>query len=198
MTDDILMRGFADPSRDSQALFRAVMNAMAQPGEVLPLPALPTAPAPLTPELASIALALCDFETPVWLDARLAASDAVPAYLRFHTAAPIVSAAEAASFAFCVEPDALPDLDRFALGTIDYPDRSTTLVIAVRTLVSGEGRRFTGPGIDGHVRFRAEPVPDRLLTQRAALARIYPRGLDIVFCAPGCVAALPRSTRMEA
>ncbi len=52
----MLAPGFADPVHDAQATFRAVMDALARPG--LPRPLTPglTPPAPLTPELAAVAL----------------------------------------------------------------------------------------------------------------------------------------------
>ncbi len=49
---------FADPVRDAQAAFRAVMNAMARPGSVQPVARLAGAPAPLSPTAAAIAVAL--------------------------------------------------------------------------------------------------------------------------------------------
>jgi alpha-D-ribose 1-methylphosphonate 5-triphosphate synthase subunit PhnH len=58
-------RGFADPVLDSQSVFRTVMMALARPGTIAELATgqlLP--PAPLTPELAAVALTLCDHETP--------------------------------------------------------------------------------------------------------------------------------------
>ena len=37
--------------------------------------------------------------------------------------------------------------DRFALGTSEYPDRSTTLVLQVDRFGGGEGLSLAGPGI---------------------------------------------------
>ncbi|MBD0275911.1 MAG: phosphonate C-P lyase system protein PhnH, partial [Acetobacteraceae bacterium] len=80
-----LVPGFGDPVRDAQAVFRAVMDALARPGPPRALPAgLPRPPGPLAPELGAIALALADHEAPLWLDAPLAAvvlAGFLPAYL---------------------------------------------------------------------------------------------------------------------
>ncbi|TIL97235.1 MAG: carbon-phosphorus lyase subunit PhnH, partial [Mesorhizobium sp.] len=48
--------GFADPVFNAQTVFRAVMNAMARPGSVQPLPAFARPPAPLSATAGAIAL----------------------------------------------------------------------------------------------------------------------------------------------
>ncbi len=197
MTVTVPYPGFADPVRDSQAVFRTLMDAMARPGTLGRISPPVEAPAPLRPGCASLVLTLCDNDTPVWLDAGLAASPGVAAFIRFHTGAPIVSEPGEAAFALVADPACLLPLDRFALGTIDYPDRSTTLIVAVETLDDGAGWRLRGPGVDGEARFAAVPLPDDVADCRRALATLFPRGLDMVFVAGDRVAALPRSTRVE-
>lgn len=127
---------FADPVHDAQRTFRAVMNAMARPGTIHRVAGLVAAPAPLSPVAAAVAVALADYETPLWLDAPLAAMPDVPAYLTFHTGARIVAAPSQAAFALVADAGSLPDFAEFALGTDVYPDRSTTLVVQVESLVA--------------------------------------------------------------
>lgn len=194
-----LAPGFDRPARDAQAVFRAVMEALARPGTVQPLPAgLPRPPAPLTPGLGAIALALADHETPLWLDAPLAAAPAVAEWLRFHTGAPVTADPALAAFALVADPPRCPPLAAFAQGTPDYPDRSATLVLAVTALATGEGLPLEGPGIRGQTRLAAAPLPpdfrERLANNRARL----PLGVDHLLVAPGSVAGLPRSTRVTA
>ncbi|MDP3547454.1 MAG: phosphonate C-P lyase system protein PhnH, partial [Phreatobacter sp.] len=128
---------FADPVHDAQQTFRAVMNAMARPGTIHAVPGLAAAPAPLLPVAAAVAVALADYETPLWLDASLAAAPDVASYLTFHTGARIVAAPAQAAFALIADPAALPDSVDFALGTDVYPDRSTTLILQVQSLATG-------------------------------------------------------------
>ncbi|MBL8584289.1 MAG: phosphonate C-P lyase system protein PhnH, partial [Rhizobiaceae bacterium] len=52
--------GFAQPVFDAQAVFRAVMDAMARPGSVHAIGERATPPSPLLPATAAVALALCD------------------------------------------------------------------------------------------------------------------------------------------
>jgi alpha-D-ribose 1-methylphosphonate 5-triphosphate synthase subunit PhnH len=192
-----LEKGFSDLARDSQRVFRAIMNAMARPGSIVDVDAGLAPPEPLTTGAAALALALCDFETPLWLDAAMA-NEATRGYLRFHTGAPIVEAPEKAAFALIASPLGLPDLNAFPLGSLEYPDASATLIVQVRNLVADGGWRLSGPGIDGETSFEAAPLPRDFVARRAALHPKFPRGLDIIFVAEGSAAALPRTTRIEA
>jgi alpha-D-ribose 1-methylphosphonate 5-triphosphate synthase subunit PhnH len=196
VSDDPLAPGFASPVHDAQACFRAVLEAMAHPGRIVALPprlAAP-APAPLGAAAAAIALSLCDLDTAVWLDAALAG--AAP-YLRFHCGCPVAPAPALAQFAFVAAPQELPPLDGFALGSDEYPDRSTTLVIEVAGLTGSSGRTLSGPGIEGTARLSVEALPRRFWTERALLAELLPRGIDVIFTCGARLAALPRSTRVE-
>lgn len=187
-----LAPGFPDPVHDAQRTFAAVMRAMAEPGRPVPLPSALEPPAPLSPELAAVALALADYETPIFLDAPLAAAREVARFLRFHTGAPIVAAPSAARFAFLADGATMPDLSAFAQGEPDYPDRSATLVVEVAWFGDGP-LLLEGPGIAGRRGFGAAPLPDDLAARLAANRAAFPLGVDLILCAPGRVAALPRS-----
>lgn len=195
MTTASLAAGFADPPRQSQQMFRAAMWAMARPGTAQPLATSLAPPAPLTPELAALALTLVDFETPLWLDAPLAAVPEVAEFLRFHTSARIVTAPEEAAFALVSDPLTMPPLAAFAQGEPDYPDRSVTLLVAVATLADGP---FTleGPGIKDTCGFGAAPLPADFAAQMEANRAGFPLGVDLILAAPGAVLGLPRSVRL--
>ena len=70
--------GFADPVHDSQQTFRALLDALAQPGLYQTTVAV-APPAGLTPSCAAAALTLLDLETTVWLQPGL--PQAVPDWL---------------------------------------------------------------------------------------------------------------------
>jgi alpha-D-ribose 1-methylphosphonate 5-triphosphate synthase subunit PhnH len=188
---------FADPVRDSQATFRAVLDAMARPGRIV-TPPLPVGPRPageLSPAAAAVALTLVDFETPVWLDPTL--GSAAP-WLRFHCGAPQVEDPAKAAFAFARGPEALPALDQLDLGSEEYPDRSTTLVLEVAGLEAESGLRLTGPGIENESRLAVAGLAAGWWQARAALGILFPLGLDLILVAGDRLAALPRTTRVEA
>jgi alpha-D-ribose 1-methylphosphonate 5-triphosphate synthase subunit PhnH len=185
---------FRDPPRDTQGVFRVVMNAMARPGRILPLRVGFNCPVPLSPAAAAILIALADYETPIWLDRALGSAEGVTEFLRFHTGARIVGEPEEAGFAVIAEAAAAPLLASFAQGTPDYPDRSATLIYQVEYPMA-EGWTLAGPGIAGEARFRAAPLTADFVSQRHA-NRAFPLGVDVLFTASGAIAALPRSTRI--
>lgn len=187
--------GFADPVHDAQRAFRAVMAAMAEPGRRLPLATELAPPAPLSAEMAAVALTLLDFETPFWLDPSLAAAPEVAGFLIFHTGASRTPRPEAARFALVGDGARLPDLAPFAQGEPDFPDRSATLLVAADTLEEAPWH-LGGPGIAGTRGFGARPLPEDFTARWTHNHARFPLGVDLIFCAPGQVAALPRSTRL--
>ncbi|MBI5128685.1 MAG: phosphonate C-P lyase system protein PhnH [Rhodopseudomonas palustris] len=190
-----LSAGFADKVTSAQTTFRAVMQAMARPGTVQRLDTgLQQVPAPLTAATAAIALTLFDHDTPLWLDEATRVA-AVTQWLRFHTSAPLVSEPDAAAFALIADPGAMPPLERFALGSNDYPDRSTTLILQLGSLDDGPAFDLSGPGIRGTAVLHAA-LPAELLTQRDALTPLFPRGLDFILAAGDAIVAIPRTTRL--
>ncbi len=197
MSASTLSGGFAEPVLDAQRAFRAVMQAMARPGTVQPLGVLPRPPAPLTPELAAVALTLIDHETPVWLGSPLRDLDEVRRWLAFHTGAPVVDAPEEADFAFAASPQGLPALSAFRQGTAEYPDLGATVVLGLPSLAGGVPVRLAGPGIAREAAFAPEGLAPGWWRERIAMRDAFPLGVDLVFCARGHVAGLPRSTRIE-
>jgi alpha-D-ribose 1-methylphosphonate 5-triphosphate synthase subunit PhnH len=187
--------GFAEPVLAAQSTFRTVMDAIARPGMVRRLAGI-AAPPPLSPSAAAIALTLLDYETPFWLDAPLAAPQ-VARWVSFHTGAPLTRDPAAAAFAFVADSTALPPFDAFALGSPEYPDRSTTLILQVARLADGDGLTLRGPGIAGSRRLAAAPLPDDFARRLAANRALYPRGVDIVLAAADAIVALPRSLHVE-
>jgi alpha-D-ribose 1-methylphosphonate 5-triphosphate synthase subunit PhnH len=191
-------RGFAEPARQSQQIFRAAMDAMARPGTIKTIALGLSPPAPLTPGMAALALTLLDYETSVWLDGPLATSDEVARYLRFHTGASLAASPAKAAFALIAAPEALPPLERFALGTDDYPDRSTTLLVQTTTLRDDQGWTLSGAGVrPGGVRLLVAPLPGTFRAERGALQDLFPRGIDCFFLAAASLAALPRTTVLK-
>jgi alpha-D-ribose 1-methylphosphonate 5-triphosphate synthase subunit PhnH len=193
----MLRPGFRDPVHDAQGVFRAVLDALARPGTIHAITTRLDPPEPLTPELAAIALALTDGDTPVWLDPALAASPEVAAYLRFHTGAPLTDDPARAAFAFVREAGRCPPLATFAQGSPAYPDGSTTLVLALDALDTGAGLRLTGPGIRGTADLALAPMPPGWPGALRENHAGFPLGVDGLLTAPGRVAGLPRSTAVE-
>ncbi len=191
-----LPAGFADKVLSAQSTFRSVMDAMARPGSVQQVSAGVGTPGPLMPGAAAIALTLFDHDTPVWLDAEMRKSSEVAKWLKFHSGAPVVDDASISSFALIGDGGALPELSCFALGSNEYPDRSTTLVVQVESVTHGPAYELRGPGIDGTATLHATIQPKDMFERLSITEALFPRGIDVVLVSGEGIVAIPRTTRL--
>ena len=200
-TAETIDGGFADPVFDAQSVFKALMDAMARPGNILPVRTLATPPAPLSATAAAVALTLCDHDTPLWLDEALAGSTAVRSWLAFHTGAPLADAPGEAAFALVADPIGLTSLADFARGSQEYPDRSTTLILQVDALIGDAGAPnllfLEGPGIQTTATLAVSPLPENFLPEWQDNRARFPRGVDTVLAASGAIACLPRTVKIR-
>ncbi|TCP42429.1 phosphonate C-P lyase system protein PhnH [Rhodovulum marinum] len=183
-----LTGGFDDAPRAAAIAFRAMLEAMARPGRIFDI-AGAAPPAPLSVAAGTALLVLADGTTPVHLAGGHDTAD-LRDWITFHTGAPLCGRAEA-SFAVGGWQALLP-LDDWRIGQPDYPDRSATLIVEMAALVPA-GARLTGPGIETEHRLGLPEVAGF-----RANAALFPLGLDFLFTAGARIAALPRTTKVEA
>ncbi|QGZ63942.1 phosphonate C-P lyase system protein PhnH [Paraburkholderia acidisoli] len=204
-----LAPGFGDPVHDTQAVFRTLLDALARPGTIgvieTPLPCAdaaagsPAAGSPAPENRAGLAafaalLALADYATPVWLaqpDAALAAA------LRFHAGAPLAPAPHAAAFAYVHDAHTLPPLDAFTSGSPESPELSATVFVRVDALTGGAPLTLRGPGIATTRSVAPAGLPERFWRERAALAPLFPCGIDFYLVCGDSLMGLPRTTFVE-
>ena len=187
MEAQTLSGGFSNPAIQSAHAFRSVMEAMARPGKIHDI-AGAEPPAPLSKAAGAVLLTLCDTDTPVYLAGK-ADCDAVRAWLAFHTGAPLMGPSHAM---FAVGTwDALVPLSAYPVGTSEYPDRSTTLIVEQDELTTGA--LLTGPGIKESASLN---LPETAAFQ--VNRSMFPLGLDFIFTCGHQLAALPRSTIVSA
>jgi alpha-D-ribose 1-methylphosphonate 5-triphosphate synthase subunit PhnH len=189
-----LTPGLADPSHDSQQIFRAILDAASHPGRIVALPAAPAGSGALSPAATAYLLTLADRDTPVWLAAEFDRPE-VRDFLRFHAGAPIVASRAEAAFGVIGAGTQL--LDGFNLGTDAYPDRSATLVVEVPDLRGGPARQWRGPGIAERASVGIAGLADDFWHDWAANHGLFPCGVDLVFTAGTELCALPRSIAVE-
>ncbi|MBF0678683.1 MAG: phosphonate C-P lyase system protein PhnH [Devosia sp.] len=187
--------GFADPVRDSQAVFRVLLDALATPGAIKALPKTLPRMSDTSPELVSTLLTLTGPECEIALSLALQ-TEPVRQFVAFHTGARLTDELEAAAFVFVAEGDALPKLSQCNLGTQEFPDRSTTIIVAVTSLTDGPQRVLRGPGIETEARFAVSGLPEDFVAQWSENRELFPRGVDMIFVSDGQVLGLPRTTRM--
>jgi len=194
MTARIISPQFDNPVHDTQQAFRALLSATSKPGTIVEPPLPRSAPAPLTPALAAIALTLLDDTTSVWIDPALA-SDDVLRYLRFHTGAVVVAERSSAQFAMIATLENLDDLAAFPGGDASYPDRSATLIVQLPSLTTGNQVQLAGPGIEHTIAVAPAGLPQAFWTRWNENAGRYPCGIDIIFTDGRAVMGLPRTTK---
>jgi alpha-D-ribose 1-methylphosphonate 5-triphosphate synthase subunit PhnH len=188
-----LAPGLPDGVHDSQQAFRAVLDALARPGQVRTIgPALPGVA--LGGALARLLLSLSDDETPVWWQC---ADGDLQHWLRFHTGATLAERPQAASFAVFTDLAQGLALNDFAAGTAAAPEFSATLLIELPSLVDGPALEWRGPGIETVQRVGLQGLPDDFWAQWQANHAAFPQGLDIVFTCGDAALGLPRTTRVR-
>jgi alpha-D-ribose 1-methylphosphonate 5-triphosphate synthase subunit PhnH len=189
MTRATLSPGFADPVADAQSCFRAVLDAMARPGQVRSVPGV-AAPAPLCDAAAAVLLTLTDHETSLWLDA-----DAEPArvWIAFHTGAPTATV-DRAMFAMALS---LPDLAELPAGTDEMPETAATVILQVASLTTGRRFILAGPGLRQPTMITIDGLPANFAAVCQRNHALFPRGIDLILCAGNQLAALPRSISVK-
>lgn len=189
-----ILPGFADPVMQSQQVFRQILDAMAHPGRIVTFTDTPEGPEVLSPAATAVCLALVDFETPIWLDAK-----AQPAadYLQFHCNCPMSEQTQKASFALIAHAAELADFEAFNLGSNDYPDRAATLIIEVTELANNGGKTLRGPGIQDTAQLSVAGVSNHFWQQVRDNSRLFPCGVDLMLTCGRQLAALPRTIQVE-
>jgi alpha-D-ribose 1-methylphosphonate 5-triphosphate synthase subunit PhnH len=201
--------GFADPTRDAQRAFRAILDALAHPTRAYRLSGPAAPPAALGRGLAAVTLTLLDEDCTVWLGGALGRDAEAAAWLAFHTGARRVDDPAVAGFVLAA-PDALPPLASLSLGPDEAPHLSATVVLDVRASANSAGAggawctadpapaapRFTarGPGIDGSATLDAPWAPATFASAWRSNTELFPRGVDLILVGDDLVTALPRTT----
>ena len=186
--DSALSGGFTDPASQSARAFREVLQALSRPGQPRLIEGA-APPAPLSSSGGTLALVLFDRTTPVLLAGSHDCAS-LRDWLTFHTGAPLTQDPAEAAFALGDWSSLHPLLARFAIGTPEYPDRATTVI--VDGPIDAQPVTLSGPGLAAPLAF-ALPEP-AFFAQNGAQ---FPLGLDFFFTQGAQVTGLPRSSRIE-
>jgi len=187
--------GFDDPAIGSQQTFRAILKAMAHPGQVVQIPNNLSFPEALNSTSAATCLTLLDYETPLWTD--LDWDNAAIGWLQFHCGCSIVTEPCMASYALITNPSSMPALDEFRIGDDEHPEAGSTLIIQIDVFAADSGRIGLGSGIQDRLRPAVSGIPNDFWQQRHAQTGLLPRGVDLFFTCQDQLIALPRTSRLE-
>lgn len=195
--DSIFTGGFADPVFEAQAVFRTVMDGLANPGRIGTVDGAAQAPASVPKAMAALALTLLDHDTPVLLGPGLRDTP-FAAWLAFHTGAPLADNAFDAAFALWLKAGGFPGFEGLAIGSDEYPDRSTTVIAEIPALEGGPPLLARGPGIRGSITLSPSGLPADFVRRWQENNALYPRGIDLVLVSGDRMLCLPRTTRLQA
>lgn len=195
-TQTMIAPGFSAPVFQSQAAFRALLAALSEPGTLQQVASEIVPPDGLATATATALLTLADYETPVWLPEALRSGPA-GAWLRFHCGATLVDEPAEAAFAVIDGAAGEPKLSAFNLGTDQFPDRSTTVIVQVAALEGGSGFTLSGPGIPGARSIAPQGLRPGFTDELRENGAIYPLGVDTVLAHGDGMIGLPRSTQVE-
>ncbi|WP_336810764.1 phosphonate C-P lyase system protein PhnH [Bosea sp. MMO-172] len=194
--ETMIAPGFSDPVFQSQAAFRALLAALSEPGTLQQVASEITPPEGLATATATALLTLADYETPVWLPEALRNGPA-GAWLRFHCGAALVGNPVEAAFAVIDGAADEPKLSAFNLGTDQFPDRSTTVIVQVAGLEGGAAIALAGPGIPGTRTVTPRSFRPGFTEELRENGAIYPLGVDVLLACGDGMIGLPRSTQVE-
>jgi len=183
-----------NPAYDNQKIFRAILQTMSRPGTITRLGNLPTPPAGLHPAAAAVCLTLLDLDTPLWMGA-CPAKD-ILTYLRFQCGCPVSVKQDEADFGLILDGTDLPELDRFHPGDIEYPDRSATLIIQVKSFSQGQRLNLSGPGINGKTILQGDGLAAEFRQAMIKNNRRFPLGYDVILTTETEIVSLPRTVQV--
>ncbi|NHH99266.1 phosphonate C-P lyase system protein PhnH [Oceanimonas sp. MB9] len=190
---------FADAVHDSQACFRRLLTAMAEPGTRVQLDRAHAFGA-MNAGAVQVLLTLADHHTRLWLSPALQADTATLDNLRFHVGAPLVSDPAQADFAVLAYQDTSgceAVLEALPAGTEEYPDQGATLVLETDSLDQGVAAVLSGPGIPGQRSVCLGSLPPALVRWLSERDPRSPLGLDLILVYERELIAIPRSTQVE-
>jgi alpha-D-ribose 1-methylphosphonate 5-triphosphate synthase subunit PhnH len=183
-----------EPALENQRIFRAILLTMSRPGSVTVLGNWPRPPKGLHPAAAAVCLALVDMDTPLWIGPGGPLD--IQTYLRFHCGCTVSRRPESAAFGLVLDGQELPDLGRFQPGTLEYPDRSATLIIQVQALNVGRGIPLSGPGIKGETRLHVDGLNPDFWRSLQRNGRRFPLGFDVILATQTEIVSLPRTIQV--
>lgn len=185
--------GFIDPVSDAQRTFRAVLDALAHPGQRQTTGVNLRPPEGFSQAMAAVCLTLLDLDVAVWLQPGLACRD----WLVFHTGCRLTEQPQQADFAVVCDrtPSSIPPLMDINPGTPDYPEAATTVLYQLQDLTQGPPVTLRGPGIQQETTISPQVSAD-FWPQWQGNQQRYPLGVDVLFVAGNQVLGLPRSVQM--
>lgn len=204
MTSLSLLPAFTDETTDSQVVFRDILKAMSEPGMIFDMDSF-SAPHDSRYSknidqnklscLWSIAQTLLDSDCSVFVYPSINDRSFIQS-LSFYTGVCIARDVIEANFIF-MSMDELKDLNEFNLGGIEKPHLSTTAIVYVETITNDAQIILSGPGIKESRPLALTGLDEEKVSLLQNNHKLYPCGIDFIFCSEASITAIPRSTKIR-
>lgn len=192
---------------DSQATFRALLEALSRPGKICLLPdrVYRSPPRGFCPPALSILKTLCDHRVSFSLVSGNRTAE-LSRYLEVNLATPLGDV-EKADYVIFDGVTFDEDFMRMKRGTPEFPENSATALVCVARLDEGAAEtetaschlRCAGPGVKDAAFLTVTGLDPRYNEARARTNNVSPLGIDLFLVDPGGrVAGIPRTTFVEA
>ncbi len=193
MTSALLKKHSFDRVFDAQAVFRLILDCMANPLRKKSISAYEEKLLGEYTGFLALAMVLLDNEVGFFADDSGSLSDEISSLTLS-----VRSSAEEADFIFvCKDSELRTAVETAKSGTPADPQKSATLLILDEGEESCE-LCFYGPGIDGRLRVRVSELVREALFLRDAQMYEYPQGIDMIFLTgEGDIFAIPRLVKTE-
>ena len=169
--------------------FRAIVQALDNPGTIVYLESQNDPPLPLHSASAAVIEALVHPETPVWIDLDW---NSPPAdWLQTVCGGSLVTEPCMAAFALVTQPSCMPSLLQFCLSQEESPDALTTIILQVKGLSAQHDPTLTMPGMQRKLRIAPSGLPARFWSEWENRRLLQPLGMDILFTCKSAVMAMP-------
>jgi len=191
---------------DSQAVFRALLDALSRPGKICRLPerVYRSPPRGFCPPALSILKTLCDHRVSFSLVSGNRTAE-LSRYLEVNLATPVEDV-QKADYVIFDGTTFDEDFMRLKRGSSEFPESSATALLCVGRLAEGTVEIDTpscrlccaGPGVQDRTFLTVTGLDPRYNETRARVNNVSPLGIDIFLVDPaGRVAGIPRSTSVE-
>lgn len=204
MTSLSLLPAFADETTDSQVTFRNILKAMSEPGIILDIDSSSALHDSRYSKnidqnklscLWSIAQTLLDSDCSVFVYPSISEKSFLQSLI-FYTGVCISRDVKEADFIF-MSMDEFKDLNEFNIGGIEKPHLSTTALVYVETITDEAQIILSGPGIKQSRSLALAGLDEEKASLLQNNHKLYPCGIDFIFCSDTKMTAIPRSTKIR-
>ncbi len=204
MVDLALLHTFSHKAEASQKVYRKLLKAMSEPGKIIDIAFVTEqygvnnegVELLLYPSVWAIAQSLLDSDCSVYVSPVLAQKTFTQS-LSFYMDAELNNNKKIVDFAFITIDELDENLSEFNVGQLEAPHKSCTLIIQTPSISDKPQLGLSGPGIERVKHLWIEGLHADQIELIQANHRLYPCGVDFIFCTPEKIVALPRSTALS-